>query len=100
MSEKAKAIIRLLVVIVLFINGFLSAIGKSPISNDEVYAYVSEFVTLLGTGWTWWKNNNVTEAAAEAQGLLNALKDEDTMDELSNGKSDNLEWYEDGDLND
>lgn len=88
MSERAKAIIRLVVVIALFINSFLSAIGKSPISNEQVYTYVSEFITLLGTGWTWWKNNNITEAAAEAQELLRALKNPDIMEELSNGLED------------
>lgn len=91
MSERVKAIIRLVVVIALFINSFLSAIGKSPISNEQVYTYVSEFITLLGTGWTWWRNNNITEAAAEAQGLLRALKDPDIMEELSNGLEDGEE---------
>ena len=91
MSERAKAIIRLVVVIALFINSFLSAIGKSPISNEQVYTYVSEFITLLGTGWTWWKNNNITEAAAEAQGLLRVLKNPDMMEELSNGLEDGEE---------
>lgn len=88
MSERAKAITRLVIVVILFINGFLSAIGKSPISNDQVYAYVSEIITLAGTAWTWWKNNNVTEAAAEAQQLLNVLKNKETMEELSNGKGE------------
>ena len=50
--------------------------GKSPISNDEAYAYVSELVTVLCTAWAWWKNNNITEASQQAQRLLERIKRE------------------------
>ena len=76
MNERAKAIIRLVTVLILFVNGFLSMIGKSPISNDEAYAYVSELVTVLCTAWAWWKNNNITEASIKAQKLLERIKRE------------------------
>ena len=76
MSERTKAIIRLVTVLILFVNGFLSMIGKSPISNDEAYAYVSEIVTVLCTAWAWWKNNNITEASQKAQRLLDQIKKE------------------------
>lgn len=76
MGERTKAIIRLITVIVLFVNGFLAMMGKSPISNDEAYAYVSEIVTVLCTAWAWWKNNNITEAAQQAQMLMERLKRE------------------------
>lgn len=30
--------------------------------------------TVLTMGWMWWKNNNVTQAAQEAQLVLNDIK--------------------------
>ena len=98
MNERTKAITRLCVVMVLALNGLLTVFGVSPVSNEQAYSVVSDFAMILSAVWVWWKNNNVTEAAAESQGFLNALKDKDTMDELSNVKSDDLEWYEDGEV--
>ena len=76
MSEKTKGIIRLVTVLILLLNGFLSAIGKSPISNENAYVYVSEVLSAVSAGWAWWKNNNVTEASQQAQRLLNRMKQE------------------------
>ena len=76
MTEKTKAFIRLGAMLVLIVNGFLSLSGKSPISNDDVYAYISEIVAVLSSAWAWWKNNNVTEEAQKAQKLLEKMKNE------------------------
>lgn len=74
MNEKAKAFIRLGVMMLLVINGFLSVAGKSPISNDEAYKYVSEVIAIMSSAWTWWKNNNVTKSAEKAQQILDDSK--------------------------
>ena len=74
MNERVKAIIRLVTVLILFVNGFLSAVGKSPISNENAYMYISEALSAISAGWAWWKNNNITENAQKAQKLLERLK--------------------------
>lgn len=80
--EKAKAIIRLLVQVILMINMILTAAGKNPIPIDEsqLTEFLTYFVTGLGTVWIWWKNNNLTEAAQYAQETLEVLKSEPTDD--------------------
>ena len=97
MSEKTKAFTRLVIVLVLAVNGLLAGIGVSPVSNENAYTVISDFVAILASVWTWWKNNNVTSEAAEAQGMLEALKDPETMEELTKGVED-LEWYEVGEI--
>lgn len=88
MSEKAKALTRLVVILVLAVNGLLAGIGASPISNEAVYQVISDLVTILASVWAWWKNNNVTPEAAEAQGFLDGLKNEETIEEMTDGKGE------------
>lgn len=71
-----KAIVRLLVTVILTINACLTAKGMNPIPFDEsafteAVTYILSAVTIV---WSWWKNNNVTKAACEAQGYLDQLK--------------------------
>lgn len=65
---------------VLLINGMLTAAGKNPIPFDEnAFTDVAmQVVAGIAAVWTWWKNNNVTEAAADAQAVLNAAKHNNT----------------------
>ena len=75
-NGKAKAIIRLIVMIVLAVNAALTVAGKNPIPFDETT--FTEVATQVAAGlsavWAWWKNNNMTEAACTAQGLLDISK--------------------------
>jgi len=88
MSERVTAIARLVIIVILSINGLLTSMNVSPISNDDLYMIVSDAVTLLYSAWAWWKNNNITAAAAEAQSFLNEIKTEEVEEELSNGLED------------
>ena len=58
------------------VNMGLTVAGKNPIPFDE--AQLTEWLTVAATGlsviWSWWKNNNVTAAAQEAQVQLQAIK--------------------------
>ena len=76
MNEKIKAIIRLIVMAVLMINMGLTVAGKNPIPLDE--NALTEWLTVAAAGisavYSWWKNNNVTKQAQEAQTVLNELK--------------------------
>ena len=76
MNEKVKAIIRLIVMAVLLVNMGLTVAGKNPIPLDETA--LTEWLTVAAAGisavYSWWKNNNVTKQAQQAQAVLNELK--------------------------
>ena len=75
-NGKVKAMIRLLVMVVLAVNAALTVAGKNPIHFDETT--FTEVATQVAAGlsalWAWWKNNNMTDAACVAQGLLDITK--------------------------
>ena len=75
-NEKTKAIIRLIVMAVLMVNMGLTVAGKNPIPLDETV--LTEWLTVAAAGisavYSWWKNNNVTKQAQQAQEVLNELK--------------------------
>lgn len=75
-NEKTKAIIRLIVMVVLMVNMGLTVAGKNPIPLDE--NALTEWLTVAAAGisavYSWWKNNNVTKQAQQAQEVLNELK--------------------------
>lgn len=75
-NEKVKAIIRLIVMAVLMVNMGLTVAGKNPIPLDETA--LTEWLTVAAAGisavYSWWKNNNVTKQAQQAQEVLNELK--------------------------
>lgn len=75
-NGKVKAVIRLLVMVVLAVNAALTVAGKNPIPFDETtFTEVAAQVAAgLSAVWAWWKNNNMTEAACVAQGLLDITK--------------------------
>ena len=77
-NQKRDAIIRLIVMAVLMINMVLTLAGKNPIPFDE--AAVTEWLTIAASGlsaiWSWWKNNNITKKAQEAQNTLQGLKED------------------------
>lgn len=76
MNEVSKAIIRLVVTAVLLLNAALTAKGMNPIPFDAntFTEIATQIVAGLAVIWSWWKNNNVTKAAAYAQESLNELK--------------------------
>lgn len=75
-NEKTKALIRLIVMAVLMVNMGLTVAGKNPIPLDE--NALTEWLTIAAAGisavWNWWKNNNVTKHAQQAQAVLNEMK--------------------------
>lgn len=77
-NETVKAFIRLLVAAILMLNSVLTAKGLNPIPFDETA--FSDIALQIATGlsviWVWWKNNNVTRAAKEAQNYKKALHED------------------------
>lgn len=68
--ETLTAIARL--VIPLIATG-LTAAGIEVDANT-VWIIAGGVITIITFVWAWWKNNNITEAAKQAQGMLDALK--------------------------
>lgn len=78
MNEKTKAIIRLIVQAVLLFNMALTLAGKNPLAVDEsaLTDWLTTTMTAISSIWIWWKNNNVTPQAQQAQIELKALKED------------------------
>lgn len=69
-KESFIAIIRLIVTAIgMIATTFSWTIDTNLIFN--ILVSVAAGVLLI---WTWWKNNNVTEAAQQAQEMLNEIK--------------------------
>ena len=70
------AITRLVVLAVLLVNQTLITLGWSPLpfSEEEIYEGVSAAATALMAIYTWYRNNNVSKEAQEAQKILDAKK--------------------------
>lgn len=77
-NETIKAFIRLLVAAILMLNSVLTAKGLNPIPFDETA--FSDIALQVATGlsvlWLWWKNNNITKTAREAQNYKKALQED------------------------
>lgn len=71
-----QAIIRLLVATIVLLNQILVAYGWSPLpfSEEEIYEGLSALASAVVVVWVWWKNNNVTNEAQQAQKELDKLK--------------------------
>lgn len=65
MSNRVKAIVRLLVAVLTVLNMILVAQGRNPIPFDE--AALTETFSYLAAGfmiiWTWWKDAPMTKKA-------------------------------------
>lgn len=72
-------IIRTVLLVVAIVNQILVASGKNPLpfSEDQIYTALSGIFTVCTVLAAWWKNNNFTQAALQAQELLDAIKEED-----------------------
>lgn len=69
-AETIAAFARL--VSTLLIN--MAAVFSWNINEDLVVNVIISALGVLMMGVTWWRNNNITEAAQEAQLLLDELK--------------------------
>lgn len=90
MSERMKATIRLVVMIIFAVNAVLAGKGYSHIDNNQLTEILSYIIAAVAAVWAWWKNNNITEAASQAQEVLRDLKSlgKEAQNELSDGRGD------------
>lgn len=75
-NGKQAAIVRLIVLVVLVVNQALVTIGWSPLpfSEEEIFEGVSSVATAVVAVWAWYRNNNLTDEAVEADKIMRAKK--------------------------
>lgn len=68
MTQRTKAIVRLLAVVVTWLNAILTAKGINPIPFDEgmVAEIIGYILASASSVWAWWKHTNWTLGAQVA----------------------------------
>ena len=69
-AESIKAIVTLVVTVALNVANVLGF----ALDFDLWYTLLFSIASLAVVAWSWWKNQNVTQAAQEAQKYLDELK--------------------------
>jgi len=69
-SERIMGVIRLVVPLCVYIA---TAAGVA-LDADLLYCGLCTVAGIAATCWAWWKNNNMTDAAQEAQRYLDAIR--------------------------
>lgn len=79
MKIKTETIVRTVILVVALINQVLTVTGHSllPITDEQITEIITLVITVGASIWSWWKNNSFTQAAIEADELLNTLKKEE-----------------------
>lgn len=80
-SESAIAVVRLLVALIVSIAAILG-VSLDPEVVNIIVAIAAAVVVLA---WVWWRNNNLTKAAQEAQKVLNSIKRGDYYEDCVEG---------------
>lgn len=67
---------RTVVIILVLLNQILvlSGLNPLPFSEEQLYGGVTAVMTVGATLLAYWKNNNITKEAKEAQEYLDELK--------------------------
>lgn len=76
-TERLKAVVTLIVDGLLLYNMVAASKGWSiiPTDHDAIYEAVSAALMVAACVYTWWKNQNLTEAACVGQETVMALKE-------------------------
>ncbi|PKE47980.1 phage holin [Macrococcoides caseolyticum] len=85
-NELKQAITRLIVIAITLINSLLAHYGKPLIKSDETFIYqtLSDLFLIGSIAWGYWRNNNITRNAQQAQEFKNVLdveKNNENMEE-------------------
>lgn len=81
MKEAIKAVdnkwVRLVVLVVVFINSASVILGKPilPFDNEQIVVGVSIVAMVITEIWNHWKNNSYTNEAREADVYMSKLKE-------------------------
>ncbi len=69
-SERVVAVVRLAVTLAASVAGGFCL----TVDPDGLATIVACGVALVAGVWSWWKNNNVTKAAQDAQAYLDGIR--------------------------
>lgn len=88
-GERVKAIVTIVVTLYALLNAGLNLAGINtlPFTNDEVSTTLFAVIGVLGTIYSWWKNQNITSASLAGQQLVDALKKEGVVNGISAAKN-------------
>ena len=75
-NNKTAGIVRLVVLVILLANQALVSFGYNPLpfSEEQIYEGVSSVALAVSAVYAWWKHNNITKDAEEAQVVLERKK--------------------------
>ena len=75
-NQRIAAFARLIVPFYALVNAFLLSMGYNPMpfSDEDVTAAVNTVIGAVGTLYVWWRNNNITQEAQEAQLIYDQVK--------------------------
>lgn len=75
-NGKTAGFVRLAVLVLLLANQALVSFGYNPLpfSEEQIYEGVSAVALTASAIYTWYRNNNVTKVAEEAQVVLERKK--------------------------
>lgn len=74
-KEMQMALTRLVILVIALINSALAHYGKPLIKTDETFIYqtLSDLFLIGSIAWSYWRNNNITKKAQEAQAYKNEI---------------------------
>lgn len=80
---KKETIIRTIVLVIAIINQILAIAGKDtlPLYESDIAQIVTLAVTVASSIWAWWKNNSFTQAAVEADDVLEIIREREGLPE-------------------
>jgi SPP1 family holin len=69
-------LVRTVILVLALVNQVLTVLGINPLPIDEgnLDLLISTGWTIFAAVWSWWKNNNITNEAIQAQVYLDDLK--------------------------
>lgn len=77
MEENKKQTIMAFVRLACSLIAAGAAMFGFAIDADALFVGAACVVAAVAYVWSWWKNNNVTEAATDAQEILDLIKEQD-----------------------
>lgn len=88
-GERVKAVVTILVTLFSLVNAGLSLSGFNPLpfTDEQVSATLFAVVGVIGTIYSWWKNQNITSASLAGQQLVDALKKEGVVNGVTAAKN-------------
>lgn len=88
-GERVKAVVTILVTLFSLVNAGLSLAGFNPLpfTGEQVSATLFAVIGVIGTIYSWWKNQNITSASLAGQQLVDALKKEGVVHGVTAAKN-------------